>query len=158
MPTRKQRRRRLKGRRHEYEYVYVDEEGREVEVDSDELEQATPRGNGKRDAKGKPQKSRDSRPGRTRSEEHTSELQSRPHLVCRLQLEKKNPKIGRDPAERAAREAREPPGERHTPQFLQRPSAPQRAGAAAHAVDDVFFLMLRQPPRSTLFPYTTLFR
>src|SRR5690554_7680512 len=26
----------------------------------------------------------------TRSEEHTSELQSRPHLVCRLLLEKKN--------------------------------------------------------------------
>src|SRR6266498_1700693 len=31
------------------------------------------------------------RPERTaRSEEHTSELQSRPHLVCRLLLEKKN--------------------------------------------------------------------
>src|SRR3989442_11930035 len=29
---------------------------------------------------------------RTRSEEHTSELQSRPHLVCRLLLEKKNKK------------------------------------------------------------------
>src|SRR3989442_9419356 len=30
-------------------------------------------------------------PGRRdRSEEHTSELQSRPHLVCRLLLEKKN--------------------------------------------------------------------
>src|SRR5690554_8162683 len=31
-------------------------------------------------------------PGRSgdRSEEHTSELQSRPHLVCRLLLEKKN--------------------------------------------------------------------
>src|SRR5271157_6062339 len=28
---------------------------------------------------------------RTRSEEHTSELQSRPHLVCRLLLEKKKP-------------------------------------------------------------------
>src|SRR5690554_7666032 len=28
--------------------------------------------------------------GRGRSEEHTSELQSRPHLVCRLLLEKKN--------------------------------------------------------------------
>src|SRR5690554_7386308 len=28
-----------------------------------------------------------------RSEEHTSELQSRPHLVCRLLLEKKNKKI-----------------------------------------------------------------
>src|SRR5690554_7388802 len=27
-----------------------------------------------------------------RSEEHTSELQSRPHLVCRLLLEKKNAK------------------------------------------------------------------
>src|SRR6266498_5008232 len=29
------------------------------------------------------------RPSRLRSEEHTSELQSRPHLVCRLLLEKK---------------------------------------------------------------------
>src|SRR3989442_11900888 len=28
-------------------------------------------------------------PARMRSEEHTSELQSRPHLVCRLLLEKK---------------------------------------------------------------------
>src|SRR3989442_10764547 len=27
---------------------------------------------------------------RVRSEEHTSELQSRPHLVCRLLLQKKN--------------------------------------------------------------------
>jgi uncharacterized LabA/DUF88 family protein len=36
------------------------------------------------------------------------------------------PKIGRDPAERAPREPREP---RHTPQFLQRPATPQRAGA-----------------------------
>src|SRR5476651_1793198 len=26
------------------------------------------------------------------------------------------------------------------------------------AVDVVFFLMIRRPPRSTLFPYTTLFR
>src|SRR5436305_15159992 len=30
--------------------------------------------------------------GRVRSEEHTSELQSRPHLVCRLLLEKKKNK------------------------------------------------------------------
>src|SRR5690554_7687104 len=29
-------------------------------------------------------------PPNARSEEHTSELQSRPHLVCRLLLEKKN--------------------------------------------------------------------
>src|SRR5690554_2457250 len=31
-------------------------------------------------------------PGEKRSEEHTSELQSRPHLVCRLLLEKKKKK------------------------------------------------------------------
>jgi uncharacterized LabA/DUF88 family protein len=42
------------------------------------------------------------------------------------------PKIGRDPAERAAREPR------HTPQFLQRTPAPQRAGAGADADDDEF--------------------
>src|SRR5436305_8712909 len=30
---------------------------------------------------------------RIRSEEHTSELQSRPHLVCRLLLEKKNTEL-----------------------------------------------------------------
>src|SRR3989442_8817530 len=30
-----------------------------------------------------------------RSEEHTSELQSRPHLVCRLLLEKKKTKVNR---------------------------------------------------------------
>src|SRR3712207_7353855 len=33
--------------------------------------------------------------GRTRSEEHTSELQSRQYLVCRLLLEKKNQYIKR---------------------------------------------------------------
>src|SRR3989442_10827435 len=32
---------------------------------------------------------RERRMARARSEEHTSELQSRPHLVCRLLLEKK---------------------------------------------------------------------
>src|SRR3989442_9882470 len=34
----------------------------------------------------------DGRPEDVRSEEHTSELQSRPHLVCRLLLEKKKKK------------------------------------------------------------------
>src|SRR5436305_8927828 len=33
--------------------------------------------------------------GRSRSEEHTSELQSRPHLVCRLLLEKKKKTINK---------------------------------------------------------------
>jgi len=46
------------------------------------------------------------------------------------------PKIGRDPAERAAREAREP--RQHTPQFLQRSAVPQRASAGAAADDDEF--------------------
>src|SRR5690554_7445742 len=32
-------------------------------------------------------------PHALRSEEHTSELQSRPHLVCRLLLEKKNKRL-----------------------------------------------------------------
>src|SRR3989442_7089185 len=51
-----------------------------------------------RPAKAPPKRSSDLKPfpGLTRkppcarSEEHTSELQSRPHLVCRLLLEKKN--------------------------------------------------------------------
>src|SRR2546422_7565767 len=38
-------------------------------------------------------------PGK-RSEEHTSELQSRLHLVCRLLLEKKNPITGPLPKQR----------------------------------------------------------
>src|SRR5690554_7390805 len=36
-----------------------------------------------------PHRGVDAAPGCPRSEEHTSELQSRPHLVCRLLLEKK---------------------------------------------------------------------
>jgi hypothetical protein len=48
-------------------------------------------------------------------------------------------KIGRDPSERPPREPRGPREEReggHTPQFLQRPAAPQRAGAGAPVDDD----------------------
>jgi uncharacterized LabA/DUF88 family protein len=51
-------------------------------------------------------------------------------------------KIGRDPSERVERAPREPRGERHTPQFLQRPaSTPGRAPAGAtagHGPDDDF--------------------
>src|SRR3989442_9900226 len=39
---------------------------------------------------------------KARSEEHTSELQSRPHLVCRLLLEKKKPAIQSSAASRDA--------------------------------------------------------
>src|SRR3989442_4698091 len=40
-----------------------------------------------------------------RSEEHTSELQSRPHLVCRLLLEKKKDRLANDAAEALATSA-----------------------------------------------------
>jgi uncharacterized LabA/DUF88 family protein len=52
-----------------------------------------------------------------------------------LDIVELQPKIGRDPAERAAREAREP-RERHHPQFLQRSTTPQRAPAGP--ADDDF--------------------
>jgi hypothetical protein len=52
-----------------------------------------------------------------------------------LDIVELQPKIGRDPAERAAREAREP-RDHHMPQFLQRPTAPQPAGAGAPLDDD----------------------
>src|SRR5215208_4643771 len=95
-----------------------------------------------------PRRSSGSRPGsprsasprrrtpRRRSEEHTSELQSRGHLVCRLLLEKKNK--GRIRIRR------------HVVIMVQ----------ILFQVRNiiVFFLMIRRPPRSTLFPYTTLFR
>src|ERR1039457_5598532 len=96
-----------------------------------------------------------------RSEEHTSELQSPCNLVCRLLLEKKNTTVPHHlhPHCRA----------RATPRLL-RPQPPRRSrrGARQRArialpapprmVSYFFFLMIRRPPRSTLFPYTTLFR
>jgi uncharacterized LabA/DUF88 family protein len=53
-----------------------------------------------------------------------------------LDIVELQPKIGRDPSERAPREPREPREPRHTPQFLQRSPSPQRAGAGAQ--DDDF--------------------
>jgi uncharacterized LabA/DUF88 family protein len=52
-----------------------------------------------------------------------------------LDITELQPKIGRDPSERPAREPRES-RERHTPQFLHRPAAPQRAGAGAPLDDE----------------------
>src|SRR2546422_248338 len=66
------------------------------------------------------------------SEEHTSELQSRLHIVCRLLLAIN----------------------RFTGALLA--SVPP-AGLLPMAIE-FFFLMIGRPPRSTLFPYTTLFR
>src|SRR5947208_859755 len=63
---------------------------------------------------------------RNRSEEHTSELQSPDHLVCRLLLEKKKHK--------------------------------RKSVSDPYYTFFFLFLCLGRPPRSTLFPYTTLFR
>src|SRR6516164_850764 len=88
--------------------------------------------------------------GLPRSEEHTSELQSQFHLVCRLLLEKKKDLVR---AMRINLRAR---------QYDVLTAGTGRdalAAAASHPPDAIiFFLMIRQPPRSTLFPYTTLFR
>src|SRR5260221_165194 len=71
-----------------------------------------------------------------RSEEHTSELQSHSDLVCRLLLEKKKNHCN----------------VRRIGVFIV------ASQALATCVLFFFFLMIRRPPRSTLFPYTTLFR
>src|ERR1039458_6279975 len=96
-----------------------------------------------------------------RSEGHTSELQSLRHLVCRLLLEKKS---------RAAWCIMSRGQSHHSPSSVSagapppapaRPPGPSlalpRRWRASHLIC-IFFLMIRRPPRSTLFPYTTLFR
>jgi hypothetical protein len=52
MPSRKQRRRRIKDRRHDMEYVWLDEEGNEI--DADGVAQPSRNGSGPKTAKGKP--------------------------------------------------------------------------------------------------------
>src|SRR3989442_468989 len=91
-----------------------------------------------------------------RSEEHTSELQSRPHLVCRLLLEKKKLSKGCAGTEFLGnyRELLE--------QLLSHDRCTRRRVLFYYRTFSLlfffFFLMIRRPPRSTLFPYTTLFR
>src|SRR6516165_2310813 len=87
------------------------------------------------------------RNGDERSEEHTSELQSQSNLVCRLLLEKKKDKqLMVDRLQ------------------LQIILEVLKGGLDLDQLDielpqlGIFFLMLRRPPRFTLFPYTTLFR
>src|SRR5690554_4184614 len=84
----------------------------------------------------------------TRSEEHTSELQSRPQLVCRLLLEKKNRRL-------PLAVSTAWPGT--LTRGWSRSSRPRRHRARA-VPPRRFFFMLRRPPRFTLFPYATLFR
>src|ERR1035437_3180996 len=87
-------------------------------------------------------------PGSSRSEEHTSELQSRQYLVCRLLLEKKM-----------------------VDQFSSihlalglpvhstwRSISEWRSWASSAIGSRSFFLMMRRPPGSTPFPSRTLSR
>src|SRR5476649_1278161 len=83
-----------------------------------------------------------------RSEEHTSELQSHSDLVCRLLLEKKKQLTSLGAGAVLIEDA--------TRSSAVRERYPD--GIDYVLVLVVFFLMIRRPPRSTLFPYTTLFR
>src|ERR1022692_309090 len=96
-----------------------------------------------------------------RSEEHTSELQSPCNLVCRLLLEKKKKRNeykcgdgidsvlspGRHWMVTCRRLCHLSIGSILCPRFR----------VLLFSIF-FFFLMIRRPPRSTLFPYTTLFR
>src|SRR5215469_3946485 len=90
----------------------------------------------------------------SRSEEHTSELQSRRELVCRLLLEKK--KLRRALRQDATRHGAGRDDRELLPVLSTPGSLYQEHGGPQMLL--FFFLMIRRPPRSTLFPYTTLFR
>src|ERR1039458_9928697 len=95
-----------------------------------------------------------------RSEEHTSELQSLRHLVCRLLLEKKKGYIihsqggvagsGRWRFHSGA--AARP----YTAVFSTRPRMGSGHSKLEISFWFFFFLMIRLPPSFPLFPYTTL--
>src|SRR3989339_658589 len=91
-----------------------------------------------------------------RSEEHTSELQSLTNLVCRLLLEKKLRSANTSFTQYSA------PIEAYNVLsiiYSSKSHATVNSFISLYAAPTlIFFLMIRRPPRSTLFPYTTLFR
>src|SRR5215204_1202681 len=98
---------------------------------------------------------------RWRSEEHTSELQSHSDLVCRLLLEKKKSYSQGQRQEEQNENPVHPSASKSSTKLAQ-PS--ETDSAVPYSLVNFlnrylfFFLMIRRPPRSTLFPYTTLFR
>src|ERR1043166_9279185 len=98
---------------------------------------------------------------RNRSEEHTSELQSRFGISYAVFCLKKKHSC---PLSRPHPRSPMPPGAHGLPRApLAHPCArcgqrARRPRAVYPSSGCVFFLMIRRPPRSTLFPYTTLFR
>src|ERR1039457_6658123 len=98
--------------------------------------------------------------GFSRSEEHTSELQSPCNLVCRLLLEKKKNDVLLFDENGGHGDAAHPP---RLPRGIACCAHHMLGYEVALVGADLpfavfFFLMIRRPPRSTLFPYTTLFR
>src|SRR6266571_2515395 len=83
-----------------------------------------------------------------RSEEHTSELQSHVNLVCRLLLEKKKSNISTNKYNLISGVDR----------CIYLNAMKKTTITSINRQTIIFFLMIRRPPRSTLFPYTTLFR
>src|SRR5260364_397186 len=96
---------------------------------------------------------------KNRSEEHTSELQSPDHLVCSLLLEKKNRSRNIRRVLRAVISSLRPALISVCKSLNAADISWSRHNCCAASERSVFFfLMIRRPPRSTLFPYTTLFR
>src|SRR6476661_6948765 len=79
-----------------------------------------------------------------RSEEHTSELQSHLNLVCRLLLENKKIRYNIE--------------DTRVDQRTNYDNLIMEIWTNVTITPYIFFLMIPRPPRSTLFPYTTLFR
>src|ERR1035441_3595650 len=90
------------------------------------------------------------RVGISRSEEHTSELQSLRHLVCRLLLEKKERQCTRTAPQATTRGG---PLHRWRASRCVSPVSLMRQCSAAF-----FFLMIGHPRTFPLFPHRPLFR
>src|SRR6266704_5862208 len=95
-----------------------------------------------------------------RSEEHTSELQSRFDLVCRLLLEKKKENLGLLKFKRYTNLLVTSLYDASIVPTLITASSPISSRVYMPLVSFGYVLLLakRPPPKSTLFPYTTLFR
>src|SRR6266705_353224 len=85
---------------------------------------------------------------------------ARLHLAEDLRLELVDPGLGVEPCvgEEARLHARLRQELRHVPVVLHRDLRQEESAVRALRNAQLFFLMIRRPPRSTLFPYTTLFR